>query len=252
MLSKNSRRRRLVLPQFSMRTFFALITAGCVLMSMVAYCRHESALASSESAVFQVLLALAGYDQAVGQLPQPRNTDELGRPIGSWRLTVSGYLHNRRAACSAPWDAPVNRQMVSYQSPAFCWSRNDTSCMTNIVAVTGPGTPFEMGSKCGLADLDGDTVLLVEVRNSGVHWMEPGDLDIRTMSKASDPKAQMAVSGNHRGGFFVGFADREVWFLRQDVPIEKLKTFCTIDGAKKHDREKILAPYRVRARRGPP
>ena len=35
--------------------------------------------------------------------------------------------------------------------------------------ITGPGTAFEHGRFDGLA---GDTIIFVEVRSSGIHWME--------------------------------------------------------------------------------
>ena len=45
-------------------------------------------------------------------------------------------------------------------------------------AITGPGTAFgddESEPPARLQDIDRDTILVVEVRNSGVHWMQPDD-----------------------------------------------------------------------------
>jgi hypothetical protein len=42
------------------------------------------------------------------------------------------------------------------------------------------------------------------------------------------------------------FADGEVWALSPDAPMTALHAFLTIAGAETHDREQLLAPYRVR------
>ena len=38
-------------------------------------------------------------------------------------------------------------------------------------------------------------ILLVEVRNSGTHWMQPGDFDIRTMPRTINDPAGKGISG---------------------------------------------------------
>jgi hypothetical protein len=51
----------------------------------------------------------------------------------------------------------------------------------------------------------------------------------------------------------VVFADGQVWFLSADIPLEDVRKFLTIDGAKKHDREQVLGPYALsRSRWYPP
>jgi hypothetical protein len=80
-------------------------------------------------------------------------------------------------------------------------------------------------------------ILFVEVAHSGVHWMEPGDITLEGM-------ADSIREGLDGDGFHVAFADGEVWFLSRDVPMANLRPFFTLDGARKHDREDILGPYR--------
>ena len=115
-------------------------------------------------------------------------------------------------------------------------------------AITGPGTAWGDDSTelpRSLKEIDGDTILAVEVANSGCHWMRPGDFDVRTMPHTiCDPKGK-GISSRHKGGFNVLFADAVVMFLRTDIPFETLAQFFTVDGAKKHDREKELKPYEL-------
>ena len=127
------------------------------------------------------------------------------------------------------------------------YSFDNPAKTTRIFAITGPGTAFgdnETELPRSIKDLDVDTILIVEVRNSGTHWMEPGDFDIRTMPQTINAADGKGISSIHRTGFHVGFADGEVWYLRNDCPFAELSKFFTIAGAKAHDRQTCLGPYR--------
>ncbi|MEK6250060.1 MAG: hypothetical protein N2C12_17885 [Planctomycetales bacterium] len=117
--------------------------------------------------------------------------------------------------------------------------------MTNVSVVTGPDTPFDESRTQDLKEMDEDTIILVEVRDSGVHWAQPWDLDLRTMPSEINPTNGTGISGNFDGGFFVGFADGKVWFLDNDIPFDQLKPFLTLSGARELDREEVLEPYKI-------
>ena len=76
----------------------------------------------------------------------------------------------------------------------------------------------------------------VEIAGFDVHWAEPGDLHV-------DEVPESITAGPDGRGLCVLFADGTVWFLNSEVPLENLKKFFTIEGAKQHDREELLAPY---------
>src|SRR5262249_46601631 len=116
---------------------------------------------------------------------------------------------------------------------------------TNIFAITGPGTAFEPGKQVRLKDLPGSLILIVEVRNSGVHWMQPGDFDVRTMPRTINAPDGKGISGVLARGFHIGFADGQVWYLFNTIPFDELAEFFTIDGAKIHDRESVFGPYAI-------
>jgi hypothetical protein len=100
----------------------------------------------------------------------------------------------------------------------------------------GPGTAFEDERVLGFKDLDGDTVIAIEVARTDTHWMEPGDLPV-------DDVPPSIVQGLEGDGVHVLFADGQVWFLSPDVPLADLRKFFTVDGAKRYDREQLLGPY---------
>jgi prepilin-type processing-associated H-X9-DG protein len=105
--------------------------------------------------------------------------------------------------------------------------------MTSYVLVTGPGTAFPDGQTTKLADFrDGsaDTILIVEVANSGIHWMEPRDLNIQQMATTINAKPGQGISSCHPSGAVVVFADGHVESLDTVTSAEQLRAMLTIDG----------------------
>ena len=267
--------------QFSLRSLMAATVVVALACGAVSWCLQSSArereaarLRATRESFLSVWGGLALYDRRYGHLPYPvryatsgpaveigmPNGD--GRPLCSWRAEVAALAGSRGHApwdISQPWDSPANRPMTDLAawygydgmatqtwSPRYVVSRG-TSQRTNMLAITGPGTAFGSDGQTPrrLDDLDPDTILLVEVRDSGIHWMEPGDFDIRTMPHGIDAAEGRRPSSRHRGGFHVLFADGQVWQIAGHVPFAALKKFFTAAGAAKHDRQRELAPHVV-------
>ena len=108
---------------------------------------------------------------------------------------------------------------------------------TNVMGITGTDTAFEVQ---GLDQLQGcgHLIIVVEVADSGIHWGEPGDIDVNHLP-------ENRTSGIDGDGFMVLFYDGSVWFIKREVPIEIFKHFLTITEAKKHDRNIELKPYAI-------
>ena len=114
------------------------------------------------------------------------------------------------------------------------------------MAIVGEGTAFETIQKIkNNYEYDFDSIifgecrsaiLLIEAVDSGVHWGEPGDFEIETVTK------EQLFPGDTKG-ILVGFCNQEVWYIERTVPMEILKHFMTVESSKEHDREKELAPY---------
>jgi hypothetical protein len=202
--------------------------------------------------------ALRNFDAGTLQLPYPTRhavdgfannpiDDPTAKPLYSWRLNVIVFLCSYAdPQFDQAWDSSANANCRQY---GFDFMRsNHGSQSTQVFAITGPDTPFGDGASekpHAMSELDNDTILIVEVRNAGVHWMEPGDFDIRTMPHTINAADGRGISGEHAGGFFVGFADGEVWFIGNDVPFDELAKFFTIAGAKANDRDAVLRPYKL-------
>jgi hypothetical protein len=177
------------------------------------------------------------------QRPPLQRTTMRGKPLYSWRYSIANYIDSSwsRPLFDQPWDAASQAVWRKRWQPYSIRQGENT----NYLAITGPGTAWGDGTTppLSLQDLDGDTILIVEVRNSGTHWMQPGDFDIRTMPRTINAPDGKGISGEYANGFTIGLADGRVRFLPRNVPFEVLEKFFTVEGAKQYDLDEELAPY---------
>jgi hypothetical protein len=147
-----------------------------------------------------------------------------------------------RADYNKPWDDPRNLRTVA--KGQYDFTRNATQDSTTILAITGPGTVFGDGAPIPLKSAPHNGIVLVEVRNSGIHWMSPRDFDVRTMPRTINDADGQGISGETSLGFHVAFADGEVWRLSHDTPFEKLSRFFLAEDAERLSRDEVLGKYR--------
>lgn len=202
--------------------------------------------------------------------------DTSAKPLYSWRLMVHGYECGDYWAdwrgdhpvvdFSQPWDSEIMtelREDPCYGPPysravygrPFSYPRDKH---TRMVAIVGPGTAWGDGTTEPLSlprgplsarpeddnTIPDDAIIIVESANSGIHWMEPRDFDIRTMPRTINAPDGSGISSDNRIGFCVLFADGDAWTISHDVPFEELEKFFTVNGAKQYDRNEVLGPYR--------
>jgi prepilin-type processing-associated H-X9-DG protein len=140
-----------------------------------------------------------------------------------------------------PWDGPNNRKLHGRRSFLFeCPSDPGRgSGSTSYVAIVGPSTMWPgAGSLNRQQCPDGlsNTVLLVEVQNSGIHWMEPRDLDITTMSFKVNGSRSTGISSGHGNGAHVLFADGTVEFLPDTASAAQVGAILTRNGSEQVNR----------------
>ncbi|MHC4177455.1 MAG: DUF1559 family PulG-like putative transporter [Planctomycetota bacterium] len=193
----------------------------------------------------QIGVGFHNFENANKHFPPAVRRDESGRPLCSWRLQLLPFMEAIMIGIhyGKPWDDPVNRKVTGQLASVFCFAADEDSpdrFHTNFVAITGPGTPLDEDQGCRIKNLDmSDTILVIEIVESNTHWAAAGDLHI-------DRIPESITAGPDGGGVHVLFANGEVWFLRREVPLADLKKFFTIEGAKRYDREMLLAPYAER------
>ncbi len=148
-------------------------------------------------------LVLINYHNEHGCFPPTRVVDEDGKPMHSWRVLLLPYIGKEEEELynkydfTEPWDGPHNKALAeSFRdgaAPHFYRVPHDEpedKSWTTFVAIGEAeaawprwGRPFE-----AYQVIKGSSkFLLVDVPNSGIHWMEPRDCDYREDLPVDDP-----------------------------------------------------------------
>jgi hypothetical protein len=220
-------------------------------------------------------LALLSYQEAYKCFPPASVCDEGGKPMHSWRVLILPYLkrfeHDETVACGdlykkysfkEPWNGPNNGLLESsippwlYVCPDVARDSAKEFALTTYVLVTGPNTAFP-GCKSRwpgeITRRPRDTVLVVEVANSDIHWMEPRDpsLDDMVAGRAGVCKPMTSrhlVSDYwldpetgiwHIGGGNIVCADGSVHFLRGPISPEDARALLTVNDGRGIDIEEF-------------
>jgi hypothetical protein len=229
---------------------FTLVALLSVLLVMTATAIYrERARYISAEHLFSFRLCLSDMllleETALERLPPASVMNENGVPIASWRQVryiQQMPIPENPGPRDLSWMDPRYQRLRATPAELFCYSGNT---FTSVMAVVGPGTAFGADERLLVSELPDDCILIVEVYQRKIHWMEPGDLDISALQQPRH--AAIRPSNNWGNGFCVGFADGSVWRLRNDTPLDVLTLFCTVEGARKSDRESTLRPYRVQS-----
>jgi hypothetical protein len=156
----------------------------------------------------------------------------------SWRVLLLPYIEQdslyRVYRFAEPWDGPNNSKLSAarvypYLCPADCTTSAPRLTNTNYVAVVGVGTSWS--SKRPEKPVDDDhRVLLVEVENSGINWMEPKDLTLDDAIAGLTSDSGPRISSGHDPRLAnVLLANGSVAVLPTDIPPELLRTVLTED-----------------------
>jgi prepilin-type processing-associated H-X9-DG protein len=192
----------------------------------------------------QIALALHNYHNVHGSFPPAYIADKNGRPMHSWRVLILPFLEHgglyEQYDFNEPWNGPNNRKLADIPIAAFnCPADNkEPSTTTNYLAVVGPDTAWTGSESTSLADFAGDkgtTLLVVEVADSGIHWMEPRDLHVLQMALTINPPAGQGISSHHLGGAIAAFADGHIEYLPETVSPEDLRAMLTWSGGEPID-----------------
>ncbi len=234
---------------------------------------HKNNQRQETTKTFQhIALALGNFQLSCRRIPPaiqrvrnddsyfPYDGDPESEPLYSWRFTVIPFVasYKMRPIFKEPWNSPAHAQWRTVPQPYAYdgWGQGvaderdsaNVPTITRAFAITGPGTAFGDGKTekpRSLAEIDADTIIVVEVANSGLHWMAPGDFDIRDMPQTINDPLGRGISSRHKDGFHVVFSDGTVWYLSNRIPFTSLAKFFTVEGARSNDRQTILGPYLI-------
>lgn len=192
-----------------------------------------------------IALAMLNYHDKYGRFPPAFIPDENGKPMRSWRVLLLPYFepHSRdpQYRFDEPWDSPNNRNVSDevirlYQCPSQPDTKQPRQPTTNYMMVVGPHTISDGVHSRKLADItDGaaNTIMIVEVADSDVHWAEPKDLNFDELDFKINSGKRPGISSHHRGGVNVIFCDGHQQFISAQMKPETIKALLTIDGGEK-------------------
>jgi hypothetical protein len=201
----------------------------------------------------QISLAVLTYEAQYHCFPPAYIPDKNGKPMHSWRVLMLPYLQRKDLYnlynFNEPWDGPNNRKLLAHRPRIFaCPSDNKASATTtSYVAVVGKNALWRPGKPRSLDELAlhegaSNTVMLVEVANSGVNWTEPRDFCIDEPKAAGfvPPVPRECVEHLSSPGFFsqesvtgacISFADAHQQFLpAAAIASDKLKDWLAVGG----------------------
>lgn len=190
----------------------------------------------------QIGLALHNYFDDYGKFPPAYIADKSGRPIHSWRVLILPYLDQNELYLKYRFDEPWNGEHNSslhdtelhvYQCRSDRHAREeldpehrDSKTMTSYTAIVGPNTLFpeteEMTFK-KISDGSSNTLMVVEVKNSGIHWMEPRDLHVHQMSRSVNSPSGQGLSSEHEGGCYILLGDGSARFISDHTSTETIR-----------------------------
>jgi prepilin-type processing-associated H-X9-DG protein len=186
----------------------------------------------------QIGLAMEDYCRQYGCYPPAYTVDKDGNRLHSWRVLLLPFLERRdlydRLRLDEPWNSPHNLALAEGVLCYHCPSDRDSSKLdTSYVMVVGPRTISNGPTSTSLKDITdgtGNTILIVEMSDSGIHWMEPRDLKFDEISfKINDPDGT-GIRSKHPGGANVAFCDSSTYWIKDNVDPELLRGLLTRNG----------------------
>lgn len=219
-----------------------LLGSGAWLWGKIQDAREAARHSQCRSRLSGLRLAFHMYHDKYGCLPPAYVADADGKPMHSWRVLLLPFLDQQNVydqyRFDEPWNSPHNGQLERLPySPVFACPSSDPSeesTMANYVVIVGSETAFPGASSTKLADMTdgpGNTIMLVEIADSDIHWMEPRDLSFDKMTfRTNDPLLPGIGSVHPRGANIVLFEDGGMLRLDGSVRPQTVRALSTIAG----------------------
>lgn len=237
-----------------------VLIAVALLIPAVNQAREAARKSQCHGQLFLLGFALQNYHDQEQSLPPAFVADAHGKPLSSWRVVASPYFDESEFFAkydrTVAWSDSANRALadrIGFRGFACPSGPNriedrpfgavNPRPYTDYVAITGPGTAFPGAEPVRFDQItDGlaNTILLVEIANSDIHWTEPRDLHIDTMSFKINDDTLPSLSSPHENGPGVAFADGRYFRVNPRIDAKTLRALLTIGGGEPVDREELV------------
>jgi hypothetical protein len=235
--------------QFGYAETIAAIAIGLVILLLLLPAIQHAPLdyttGHCRNNLHNLALALQQYQVNNGTFPPAYIADADGKPMHSWRVLLLPYIEGKaiydQYRFDEPWNGPNNSALAASVKTPWVYECRISAAPgeTPYLAVTGlqtiwPGTTTTKTSD--IKDGPANTILLVEAHNSGIHWMEPRDLDFTTMPMTVNSPTSLSISSGHRHHepyANIVLADGKVKQLPNTTSSKSLRAALTISGGEK-------------------
>lgn len=239
-----------------------MVGAVVAVISLAVFASRNAQQAAAETHcknnLKQVGLALHNYLDTYSGFP-PAHSDGH-----SWRIRITPYIWSSPQYAAydfdQPWDAPHNSvhtrllptkkvgmstpdPLTAYGHPYGPPCDNDDSDATSYVMLVGEnafGHPSEQRKVSDVTDGTANTIAVVEIADSHVHWLSPVDLKIDDMSFLINSGSN-SISSHHSNGPAVLFCDGAVFRINPSMDAETVRALCTINGGEDISRETLIS-----------
>ncbi|HEV3136667.1 MAG TPA: DUF1559 domain-containing protein [Pirellulales bacterium] len=188
----------------------------------------------------QLGIALHNYHDFYRSLPPAVVAGPDGKPMHSWRVLILPFVEDAglkqlhtRYDFKEPWNGPHNIQLADKMPKVFACP-NDSNRQASYLAVVGPETAWPGSNGIafrGISDGTANTLMLVEVAESGINWLEPRDLTFEQAAQGINiPEAKLGISSHHQGGAEFLFCDGSAHFLSDGIAPDVLRSLLTAAG----------------------
>ncbi len=180
---------------------------------------------------------MANYEHANGCFPPAYLPDENGNPKHSWRVLLLPWLEleslYKKYDFSEPWNGPNNRKLRAEMPDVYGCPHDPArqKFKTSYVVIVGNETVFNGGqslSRSQITDGPATTILVVEVAESNIDWMEPRDFKFGEMRFSINDGLGMSPSSRRHPPYILS-ADFHVRAIDTDNP-DTLRALITANA----------------------
>lgn len=207
----------------------AIIAGGAIVLTVwpaVEAARH----ATCQGQMYYLYGAIRNYHAEHGHFPPAFVAGPDGTPWHSWRVLLLPYLEEdivyQQYRFDEPWNGPNNSKLADRISLQVFQCPSGPNCDRTLFAdycvVTGAGKAFPGSETSALKNVlnsRSKTIVLVEVANSDIHWMEPRDLALDDLFPTTGPR----LGSPHPLGVSIVRANRKYECLDLFVDRQTLK-----------------------------
>lgn len=196
--------------------------------------RESARRMQSSNNLRQIGIAMHNYHDTYRSFPPAVVTDASGKPLYSGRVLLLPFMEqmplydawDKNAAWDSPQNLSLSQTVIStFQDPSH--PARSVEGQTDYLFVTGTNTMFDVpaGQQLDFSQItDGtsNTMMAIEVKNSGISWAEPRDVDM----SAPTP----LPPSSHPSGNVVLFADGAVHNIPSGTPPPQVRAMATRNG----------------------